>query len=131
MPATPTNWNDECRHAAELFEKGDYVAAAHIFSALCERTDLAESERGFMAHNLAMAYDKMGEIESAVATYEFAASMSLGPYIYMQSMRAGYLFEHGRKDDAIAIWQHLLTLDNLQPKDRHACEHNLKIAGAM
>ncbi len=122
------DWHEECVTAADLFEKGDYATAADIFVRLCEREDIADMDRAYMGYNLARTHDKLGDPESAAASYDFAASMAIKPYVWFQELRAAYLYEHGRRDDAVAVWEHLLTLDLLLPERRAAIEHNLKAA---
>jgi tetratricopeptide (TPR) repeat protein len=120
--------NDEITRAANLFNEGKYTEAAEIFLRLCERADAPSDERAFMGANLATTYDKLGDTARAADTYQYAAGMAMRSYVQVQELRAAYLFEHARKDDAIAVWEHLLSLDLLMPDRQEIIRHNLNVA---
>lgn len=121
------DWADECREAAKCFESGDYHAAADTFTRLCERSDIPDNERAWLGHNLAKCYLELRDTESARSSYEFAVTMALGQYVYLQELRAASLIELQLAHEAIAIYEHLLSLDLLLPEKREIFEHNLRI----
>jgi len=121
----------EILRAAQLFESGNYADAAAIFKQLCEREDLPHGIRAICAHNLATTYDKMGHAEHALGTYEYGVSLTVINYVFAQENRANYLFQLKRYDEAIAIWEHLLTLDFIAEDRAAGVRHNLGAAKAQ
>jgi Tfp pilus assembly protein PilF len=120
--------NDQIMEGAKFFEEGQYAQAAEVFLKLCERADAPSDERAFMGMNLAVTYDKMGHTEQAAESYEFAAGMAMRSYVNVQERRAAYLYENDRKDEAIAVWEHLISLDLLMPERQEIIKHNLNQA---
>src|SRR4051794_996081 len=121
---------DEITHAAGLFEAGQLAEAAEIFKRLCEQEELATAGRVIAAYNLATTYDKMGHADHAVATHEYGVGLVTNDYAFAQERRADYLYRIGRTADAIAVWQHLATLEFLSPENAERVRHNLEVAQA-
>jgi hypothetical protein len=121
---------DEITHAAGLFEAGKLAEAAEIFKRLCEQEDASTPGRMIAAHNLAVTYDKMGHPDHAVATHEYGVGLVTSDYAFAQESRAEYLHRIGRIDDAIAVWQHLSTLEFLSEEKAARVRHNLAVARA-
>src|SRR4051812_26203135 len=119
---------DEITHAAGLFKTGRLAEAAEIFKRLCEREDLGSAGRVIAAHNLATTYDKMGHPDHAVATHEFGVGLVTSDYAFAQENRADYLHRIGRTEEAVAVWQHLLTLEFLDTERAERVRHNLGAA---
>jgi len=124
------SWTEECERANALFEKGEYTAAATVFADLCERQDIPAEHKIIMAHNLAMTYDKLGQVDDALASYEFGASAVTNAFSWIQEMRASYLFNQNRITEALAIYELLLAIDVLPVDRKTALEHNRQIARA-
>jgi tetratricopeptide (TPR) repeat protein len=123
-----TGFADEITRGAALFEAGRLAEAAEVFKRLCEQEDLPRTGRSIAAVNLAVTYDKMGHPDHAVATHEYGVGVATTDYVFAQENRAAYLHAIGRVADAIAVWEHLLTLEFL-PADRAAAfRQNLDVA---
>ena len=120
-----TSWDHLLRQAAEHFEAGNFQAAAELFYQICNDIQIPAGERAYMCMNLALTYDKMGLVQEAADSYQFAVTLALQPLMFVQTTRATYLIEHGRAAEAIAIIEELLSLEALSPEDRAACEQNL------
>ncbi len=125
------DWAARCHEAAAHFEKGDFQSAAEIFAELCNRADIPQTERSYMGMNLATTYDRMGQVQQAIETYEWAVSMAMWPYSYMQESRAAYLASRGRAAEAVRILEHVLGLDLLPQERRASAESILAQARAM
>lgn len=129
--STPApSWQDEMTHAAHLFEAGQLADAAAIFKRLCEREDLSNGIRAMLAHNLATTYDKMGHPEHAISTHEYGVSLAVRDYVFAQQNRAAYLAGIGHNDEAIAIWEQLLTLDFIADTSAEAIRRNTETVRA-
>jgi hypothetical protein len=117
--------NDQCMRGARLVDEGRLTEAAECFRALADRADIAEGTRCVMAVNLATVYDKMGHVETAIQTYEFASSLMVRGFAWIEERRAQYLFEHDRIDDAIGVWNGILTLPFIGEDVTRRIEQNL------
>ncbi|MBC8109411.1 MAG: tetratricopeptide repeat protein [Anaerolineae bacterium] len=117
-----------CMRGAALVEEGKLHEAAEIFRTLSERTDLADGHRAVMAVNLATVYDKMGHVDTAIQTYEYASTITLRNYVWTEEGRAEYLFKRERYDEAIGVWEHILTLSFLPDEVVKRVEQNLAVA---
>lgn len=123
--APAPTWQDEMTRAANLFESGNLADAAAIFKRLCEREDLSNGVRAMLAHNLATTYDRMGHPEHAISTHEYGVSLAMRDYVFAQQNRAAYLAGIKRADEAIAIWEQLLTLDFLADQSADTIRRNI------
>ena len=119
---------DEIMRGAGLFEAGRLAEAAEVFKRLCEQEELPRSGRAIAAVNLAVTYDKMGHVDHAVATHEYGVGVVTADYVFAQENRAAYLYKVGRVDDAVAVWEHLLTLEFLPPDRAAAFKQNIQTA---
>ena len=120
--------DDECRRGALLVEEGKLHDAAEIFRTLSARSDVPDGFRTVMAVNLATVYEKMGHVDTAIQTYEYAATIALRNYVWAEEGRAEFLFKHNRIDDAIGVWEHVLTLPFLPDEVVKRVEQNLQVA---
>lgn len=123
-------WDDEARRAAELFEQGDHIGAAQIFASICNGTEAGEFDRAVMGVNLATVYGRLGRVDDALASYDFSIALVLRPYVFIQESHAAFLLEKGLRDEAIAVWEHLLGFPQLAEDRRAAIEQNLATARA-
>ncbi len=121
-------WQDQAREAARLFEQGDAAAAAAMIAEICENPELVDQDRMLMNVNLATIHDRLGHEDQVLAAYDRAIALSIKPYVFVQESHAAYLFQHGHRHDAVAIWEHLLSFEQLAEDRRAAIEHNLRIA---
>lgn len=115
---------------AKLVDEGKLTEAAECFRALAERQDLAEGTRCVMAVNLATVYDKMGHVDTAIQTYEYASGLIVRGFAWIEERRAQFLFERDRIDDAIAVWEGILALPFVAEEVAQRCEQNLATARA-
>ena len=124
------DFDNECFRGAKLVDEGKLEEAAEVFRTLSERADLAEGTRCVMAVNLATVYEKMGHLDTAIQTYEYATGLVLRGYTWIEERRAQFLFEHDRAADAIEVWEGILALPFLTDDTVKRIEHNIKTARA-
>ena len=122
------DYHDDMHEAARLVDEGKLREAAEIFRRLSATEEVGAGVRMINAVNLAVVYDKLGDVEGALKCYDYGAGLGLGIYDFALEQKAAYLFNQNRLDEAIATYEHLLSLD-LLPDDRRATfEHNLTVA---
>jgi tetratricopeptide (TPR) repeat protein len=126
--STAVNWHDDCRLAAEMFEKGDHAGAAALFRGICARADVGQSDKALMYINLATVGEKLGRHDEALAAFDDARAQSLQAYFYVQQSRAVFLIRIGRAVEAIPLIEELLKHAALTGDYRVGCEENLRIA---
>jgi tetratricopeptide (TPR) repeat protein len=122
------DFGDEITRGAQLFESGKLAEAAELFKRLAEKEDLGRAGRAIASVNLAVTYDRMGHPDHAVAAYEYGVGVVVTDYVFAQEHRAAYLFNIGRIDDAIGVWEHLLDLDFLPQQRADAFRQSLDAA---
>ena len=94
---------------ADLVEKRDYPAAMAVVRSLIE-SDLPDLDKSVTCANGAVVCDRMGDTTAALAWYDTGIALE-SPYsrFFVTEEKATYLFGKGRKAEAIAIFDHLLT----------------------
>ncbi len=126
--STAANWHDDCRLAAEMFEKGDHAGAAAMFRGICARTDLGQTDKALMYINLATVCEKMGRHDDALKAFDEARAQSLQCYFYVQQSRGVFLIRVGRSAEAIPLFEDLLRNPALTGDYRVGSEENLRLA---
>lgn len=120
----------EAERAARLVEEGAYPEALEVLDALLLR-DLTDDARAVMNVNAAVVHASMGDSQRSLAAYDRAveAEASLGR-IWASELRAAYLVEVGRRDEALAAYRDLLDRPDLAGGDRGRVEYNVaRLAG--
>jgi tetratricopeptide (TPR) repeat protein len=124
----PMGYHDDMHEAARLVDDGKLREAAEIFRRLCATEEIGEGVRMINSVNLAVVYDKLGDVEGALKCYDFGAGMGLKIYVFAIERKAEYLVTQNRIDEAIETYEHLLSLDLLPDDKRATFEHNLTVA---
>lgn len=120
--------HEEIQRAANMFEAGDLAGAGAIFARIANDPQVPDFERAMMAINLATVQDRMGNLADALAAYDLAIGLSVKFYAFVQGNHAAFLFERGYREEAIALWEHLLSIEQIEPDRRKVFELNLQTA---
>lgn len=118
----------EMHEAARLVNENKLREAAEIFRRLCATVEVGEGVRMINAVNLAVVYDKLGDVDGALKCYDYGAGLVLKVYAFAMERKAEYQLSRNRIDDAIATYEHLLSLELLPDDQRATFEHNLSVA---
>ena len=94
---------------ADFVDKGDYAAALAVVRSLIE-SDRPDLDKSITCSNGAVVCEKMGDAAAALAWYDAGIALE-SPHsrCFVAEEKAAYLFSKGRKAEAIAIYDELLT----------------------
>jgi tetratricopeptide (TPR) repeat protein len=120
--------HEEIYRAAAMFDAGDLASAGQIFASIVNDPQVPDFERAMMAINLATVHDRMGNLADALTAYDAAIGFAVKPYAFVQGNRASFLYERGYREEAIALWEHLLSIEQIEPDRRKTFEQNLQTA---
>ena len=116
--------------ADKLVQRGDRADAITVMVPWSD-APLTPFRRAVLGYNLAQVFSQMGQAIEALAWFDWGidAEREIRKTFVAES-KAAYLFEQGRRDDAIALWTELLASGWLEEKSRTAVESNLRVAQA-
>ena len=117
----------EMHEAARLVGENKLREAAEIFRRLSTTEEIGSGVQMINACNLAVVYDKLGDVEGALKCYDYGAGLGVKIYVFALERKASYLCDQNRPDEAIEIWEHLLSMDLLPDDRRAAFEHNVRV----
>jgi hypothetical protein len=120
-------YHQAAKSAADLVDKGDYVAALEVLRSLVE-SDLPDLDRSVMAVNMATVCDKMGQVPDALGWYDYGIALEY-PLMrcFVTERKAEYLIGKGRKAEAVAVYETLLPEPFLTLGERERIRQNVAI----
>ena len=115
--------------AGKLADRGDCADAITVMVPWAD-VELTPFHRSVLAYNLAHMFRTMGQVEEALAWFDWGIEHERGiRRTFVAAHKAAYLYELGRRDDAVRLWRELRDSGWLQDKERDSVEANLRVAG--
>jgi tetratricopeptide (TPR) repeat protein len=96
----------------------DYNAALDVFERLLQ-SDISDLDKAAVCHNVAVLYDKVGQVEDALAWYDEGIAYEQ-PYFryHVAHKKAVYLAQQGRFQDSLELFEGLLSQPGLMEKEK-------------
>ena len=118
---------DMGQRVAQLVDAGDHAGALEVLRLLLE-SDISDLDKAQACMNAAVVYEKTGQVEQALASYDRAMD-----YEYPHSRfgaadrKAAYLVELGREAEALALYEALLQWPALMEINKYSFRHNVTV----
>lgn len=112
-------YNQLMQQAAQHVEGDkDYNAALDIFEQLLQ-SDISDLDKAVVCHNVAVLYDKVGQVADALAWYDEGIAYEQ-PYFryHIAHKKAVYLAQQGRFQDSLQLFESLLSQPGLMEKEK-------------
>jgi tetratricopeptide (TPR) repeat protein len=112
--------------ASQLVERGDYEDAIEILRKLVS-SDISRIDKAMMCLNLAVVYDKTGNLEEALSWYDEGADYErVHDWHYVAERKAAYLAEKGRYRKSLDEYEKLLRRSGLTEGDNERIERQVE-----
>jgi Flp pilus assembly protein TadD len=120
-------YNQKIRDGAALVDRGDFAGGLAVFRALIE-SDLPDLDKSIMSVNAAVCCDRLGRDADAVAWYDYGIALE-SPFerYFVAENKAVYLAGKNRKEEAITIYEEMLTEPAMQLADLERIRANLAV----
>jgi len=113
-------------HGTQMFEAGNLQAALEIFTGLVN-SDISEVDKSVMCLNIAVVYDKLGNIQQCLEWYTKAVQFEK-PHCKFEAQEylATYLKQIGRPRDSLKVLESLLPSAHLTEQDKVRIRQNIE-----
>lgn len=113
---------NKAQEASKAVDAKDYDAALEILKDLVQ-SDLPDLDKSMMCFNLAVVWEKKGNSLESLRWYDRAIQFEKPHHRYFAQLeKAAYLVSIGRKEEALSIYQALLTKPFLLFSDHQKIE---------
>lgn len=111
-------YQNRMNRGAQMFEEGNYQAALEIFQGLVN-SDVSDIDKCRMCINVAVVYEKMGNVQLALQWYTHAVQLEK-PHCRFEAQEylAVYLKEIDRPRDSLRVYESLLPSTHLTEEDK-------------
>ncbi len=113
-------------HGTQMFDSGNMQAALEIFTALVD-SDISDIDKSAMCLNIAVVYDKLGNVEQCLEWY-FKAVQLEKPHCRFEAQEylATYLKGINRPRESLKILESLLASGHLTEADKVRVRENIE-----
>lgn len=113
-------------YGTQMFDSGNLQAALEIFSALVS-SDISDLDKSAMCLNIAVVYDKLGNVKQAVEWYVKAVQYEKPHCRYeAQEYLATYLKQNNQPRESLKILEGLLASTHLTEVDKVRVKDNIE-----
>jgi tetratricopeptide (TPR) repeat protein len=119
-------YSQRVHDAADLVDRGECEDAIQILQEVLA-LDISAMDKAIMCLNIAIAFDKLGRTDDALAWYEKGADYEneAGTW-HVSEHRAAYLAEKERWHESVLSYHNLLSHPGLGEGDKQRIRHNIK-----
>ena len=113
-------------HGTQMFDSGNLQAALEIFTALVN-SDISDLDKSSMCLNIAVVYDKLGNLQQCLEWYTRAVQFEKPHCRYeAQEYLATYLKQINRPYDSLKILESLMASKHLTESDKVRVRENIE-----
>jgi Tfp pilus assembly protein PilF len=113
-------------YGTQMFDSGNMQAALEVFSGLVS-SDISELDKSSMCLNIAVVYDKLGNLQQALEWYAKAVQFEK-PHCRFEAQEylANYLRQINRPRESMKILEGLLATTHLTEADKVRVRENIE-----
>src|SRR4030042_6119123 len=112
-------------YGTQMFDSGNMQAALENFTGLI-RSDISELDKSAMCLNIAVIYDKLGNLQQCLEWYSRAVQLEKPHCRYeAQEYLATYLKQINRPKESLKILESLLASTHLMESDKVRVRQNI------
>jgi tetratricopeptide (TPR) repeat protein len=113
-------------YATQMFDSGNMQAALEIFTGLFS-SDISDLDKSSMCLNIAVVYDKLGNVQQALEWYSRAVQLEK-PHCRFEAQEylASYLRQIGKPRDSLKFLDSLLASTHLTEADKVRVRKNVE-----
>jgi tetratricopeptide (TPR) repeat protein len=112
-------------YGTQMFDSGNMQAALEIFTGLIN-SDISDLDKSAMCLNIAVIYDKLGNLQQCLEWYGRAVQLEKLHYRFeAQEYLAKYLKQINRPRDSLKILESLLSSPHLMEIDKLRIRQNI------
>jgi tetratricopeptide (TPR) repeat protein len=113
-------------HGTQMFDSGNMQAALEIFTGLIG-SDISDLDKSSMCLNIAVVYDKLGNIQQTLEWYTRAVQLEK-PHCRFESQEylAAYLKQLNRPRESLKILESLFSSTHLMEADKVRVRRNIE-----
>jgi tetratricopeptide (TPR) repeat protein len=113
-------------HGTQMFDSGNMQAALEIFTGLIN-SDISDLDKSSMCLNIAVVYDKLGNIQQCLEWYTRAVQLEK-PHCKFEAQEylAAYLKQLNRPRESLKILESLFSSTHLMEADKVRVRKNIE-----
>jgi Tfp pilus assembly protein PilF len=113
-------------HGTQMFDSGNMQAALEIFTGLIS-SDISDLDKSSMCLNIAVVYDKLGNIQQCLEWYTRAVQLEK-PHCRFEAQEylAAYLKQLNRPRESLKILESLFSSTHLMEADKVRVRKNIE-----
>jgi tetratricopeptide (TPR) repeat protein len=113
-------------HGTQMFDSGNMQAALEIFTGLIN-SDISDLDKSSMCLNIAVVYDKLGNIQQCLEWYTRAVQLEK-PHCRFEAQEylAAYLKQLSRPRESLKILESLFSSTHLMEADKVRVRKNIE-----
>jgi tetratricopeptide (TPR) repeat protein len=113
-------------HGTQMFDSGNMQAALEIFTGLIN-SDISDLDKSSMCLNIAVVYDKLGNIQQCLEWYTRAVQLEK-PHCRFEAQEylAAYLKQLSRPRESLKILESLFSSTHLMEADKIRVRKNIE-----
>ncbi len=113
-------------YGTQMFDSGNFQAALEVFTSLVN-SDISDLDKSSMCLNIAVVYDKLGNVQQALEWYARAIQFEK-PHCHFEAQEylANYLKQINRPRESLKILEALLASTHLTESDKVRVKENVE-----
>ncbi len=119
------DFQNRVNYGTQMFDAGNFQAALEVFNGLVS-SDISDLDKSSMCLNIAVIYDKLGNVEQCLEWYDRAIQYEK-PHcrIEAQEYLANYFKQINRPRESLKILEGLLVSTHLTESDKVRLRENI------
>ena len=119
-------YHEKATEAARLVEAGQHEEGVRALESLIA-SDISEIDKAIMCMNVAIAKEKLGNMEDALFWYDKGIAFeSKHLRIFVSTQKAAYLAKKGRTEESLVIYSELLNKPFLNEGEKEGSRKNIE-----
>jgi hypothetical protein len=120
-------YREKAEEAARLVEEGRHEEGMKILKTILD-SDISEVDKAIMCMNVAIAKEKLGDMEDALRWYDKGIAYEKKHLrVLVATQKAAYLAQKGRAAESLSMYKELLGKPFLNEGEKEALRRNIAI----